>query len=116
MTRLLPAAAVVAFVGAAAAQEPPPAPSFKAGVELVRLDVRVTDADGRPVDDLRQDEVLVREQGEPRPVLLFQHVREPHRPYVEVAKGTVAGEVSTNQGAARGHLYVFVFDQEHISP
>ena len=28
---------------------------------------------------------------------------------------TVGGEVSTNQGAPRGHLYVLVFDQQHIT-
>src|SRR5262249_23993317 len=89
---------------------------FRAGVELVRLDVRVVDADGRPVRDLRQDEVEVIEQGERRPVVFFQHIEEPTQSYAEVASHTVAGEVSTNQGAARGHLYVLVFDQLHITP
>lgn len=93
-----------------------PAPSFAAGVELVRLDVRVTDAQGRTVRDLRQDEVEIVEDGEPRPVVFFQHIEEPTDSYEEVARRTVAGEVSTNQGAARGHLYVIVFDQLHIAP
>lgn len=91
-------------------------PSFAAGVELVRLDVRVTDAQGRAVRDLRQDEVAVVEDGEPRPVVFFQHIEEPIDSYAEVARRTAAGEVSTNQGAARGHLYVIVFDQQHIAP
>jgi VWFA-related protein len=95
---------------------PQPAPSFKAGVELARLDVRVTDADGRPVRDLRQDEIEVVEGGESRPVVLFQHMEEPAGSYAEVASHTIAGEVSTNHGAARGHVYVLVFDQQHITP
>src|SRR5262249_58331927 len=37
-------------------------------------------------------------------------------PPLEVARHTIAGEVSTNRGAARGHLYVIVFDQQHIAP
>jgi VWFA-related protein len=109
---------VSGLAAALVAQEPTaqPAPVFKAGVELVRLDVRVTDREGRPVRDLRQDEVEVVEEGEPRPVVFFQHIEEPAESYAEVASHTVAGEVSTNRGAARGHLYVLVFDQMHILP
>src|SRR5580765_4887181 len=91
-------------------------PVFRAGVELVRLDVRVTDADGRPIPDLRQAEVEVLEGGRQRPVVFFQHIEQTDEPYAEVARRTVASEVSTNQGAARGHLYVLVFDQLHIPP
>ncbi len=107
--------ASVALTVAIDAQEPP-APVFKAGVELVRLDVRVTDGNGQPIRDLRQDEVEVAERGAARPVVFFQHIQEPAESYAEVASRTVAGEVSTNRGAARGHLYVLVFDQVHISP
>lgn len=96
------------------AQDPPPA-TFKAGVELVRLDVRVTGADGRPVEDLRPDEITIIEDGKARPIVLFQHVDEPSDSYMEVASRTIAGEVSTNQGAPRGSLYVLVFDQHHIT-
>lgn len=104
---------------AAAAQEAAsgqPAASFRAGVELVRLDVGVTGPDGRPIRDLKRDEIHIVEDGQPRPVLFFQHVEATTDPYVEVAARTVASEVSTNQGAARGHLYVIVWDQEHIAP
>src|SRR5919201_3690610 len=91
-------------------------PTFKAGVELVRLDVRVIDEQGRPVRDLKPDEVEIVEGGEARPVVLFQHVEEPAESYADVTSRTVAGETSTNQGAARGHVYVLVFDQQHLSP
>jgi len=101
------------FATGIAAQEPP---TFKAGVELVRLDVRVVGADHRPVRDLGQDEVEILENGEPRPVVFFQHIEEPTESYADIASHTVAGEVSTNRGAARGHLYVVVFDQLHIAP
>jgi VWFA-related protein len=104
------------FGVAIAVQDQTPPPTFKAGVELVRLDIRVVDADGRPVRDVRQEEVEVVERGQRRPVVLFQHIEEPTEPYAELASHTVAGEVSTNQGAARGHLYVLVFDQLHIAP
>jgi VWFA-related protein len=112
-------AASLSLAGAAAAWAQPqltkPPPSFKAGVNLVRLDVRVTDGDGRPVRDIRQDELEVIQDGERRPIVFFRHVEEPTGSYADVVNQTVAGEVSTNQGAARGHLYVFVFDQPHIT-
>lgn len=97
---------------------PPPEtqPVFRSGVDLVLMDMRVVDASGRPVKDLRAEEVRILEQGEARPVLFFQHVDEPDAPYVEVARRTIASEVSTNRGAPRGHLYVLVFDQQHITP
>jgi VWFA-related protein len=100
----------------AAPQEPAAQLTFRAGVELVRLDVRVTGRDGSPIKDLRREEVEVIEDGRARPVLLFQHIEEPTGSYFEVARRTIAGEVSTNRGAPRGHLYVLVFDQHHITP
>ena len=108
---VLAAAAVPA--GAAAPQEPP---RFTAGVELARLDVEVTDAQGRPIRDLRASEVEIVEDGARRPVALLQHVRTPAGSHADAARRTVGGDVSTNQGAPRGRLYVFVFDQSHITP
>jgi VWFA-related protein len=89
---------------------------FTAGVEVVRLDVTATDENGRPVRDLSRNDIEVVEEGETRPIVFFQHIAEPRESYADNARHTVAGEVSTNQGAARGHLYVFVFDQQHIAP
>ncbi len=93
----------------------PARPVFRSGADLVRLDVRVFDANGRPIRDLRADEIELTEDGRSRPILLFQHIEEPSGPIAEVARRTIAGEVSTNQGAPRGHLYVLVFDQHHIA-
>lgn len=107
------ASALALHLHAQSAQAPP---TFKAGVELVRLDIQVTDGDGQPVRDLKQDEVEVLESGKPRPVIFFQHVEEPRETFDEAARQTVVGDVSTNQGAPRGHLYVLVFDQTHILP
>jgi VWFA-related protein len=102
-----------------AAQAPPPGqalPVFKTGTELVRLDVRVVDADGRAVSDIAAAEVEVFEGDQRRPVLLFQRVIQPVGTYAEVAQRTIASEVSTNQGAPRGNVYVLVFDVLHITP
>ena len=51
---------VVALAAPPAAQEQaPPRAVFRSGVELVRLDVRVTGPDGTPVADLRPDEIVI---------------------------------------------------------
>jgi len=99
-------------VGARQQTQAPPV--FRSGADLVRLDIRVTDAAGVPIRDLRADEVQVEEGGEARPILFFQHVQEPLGTYTDVARRTIASEVSTNQGAPRGHVYILVFDQLHI--
>lgn len=114
----LPALLVLALAAVPAGQAPreqvPPRAVFRAGVELVRLDVRVMGSDGTPIPDLRPEEVVVTEGGVERPVVLFQRVAVPAGTYQEVARRTVGAEISTNQGAPRGSLYVLVFDQNHI--
>lgn len=102
--------------GALEAQTPTQRPIFTSSVDLARLDVIVTDKNGTPIPDLTADEVQVIEGGTPRPVMLLQHIAEAGRTYAESALRTVAAEVSTNQGAPRGQLYVLLFDQEHMSP
>src|SRR6188472_414755 len=104
---------VVALSVAASAQQNGK-PVFRAGTTLVRLDVRVVDRDGKPITDLRQDEVQVVDGGASRPVVLFQRVSGAAGSYLEAAQRTIASEISTNQGAPQGQLYVLVFDQDHI--
>jgi VWFA-related protein len=91
-------------------------PVFRAGVELVRLDVRVVDTDGRPIPDVRREEIEVLENGKPRPIVLFQRVHEEAPGTRQTIARAVTRDISTNQGAPRGHLYVLVFDQQHITP
>lgn len=90
--------------------------TFKSGVDLVNVDVRVTDAAGRPITDLRQDEIQILEDGRALPVVLFQRIAEPSASYVDAAMRAVTAEVSSNDAFPRGHLYVLIFDQQHITP
>jgi hypothetical protein len=90
-------------------------PTFKSGVDLVRFDVRIVDDAGRPVTDIRPEELEIREDGRLLPVVLFQRVTEPADTYVEEAVRAVTAQVSSNEAFPRGHLYVLVFDQEHIT-
>lgn len=96
--------------------QPTPQPVFRSGVDLVRFDVRVTDRTGKPIADLRPEELEIVENGQTLPLLLFQHVAEPSATYAQAALRSVSAEVSSNQGSPRGHLYLLVFDQAHIAP
>jgi VWFA-related protein len=117
--RLRLLAAVLLVTSPALAQSAAPGgqpPVFRSGVDLVRVDVRVTDDEGRPIAGLRPDELRIKEEGAERPILLFQHVEAPRGTYAEAAERTIAAQVSTNQGSPRGHVYVLVFDESHIRP
>ncbi|HET7619228.1 MAG TPA: VWA domain-containing protein [Vicinamibacterales bacterium] len=99
-----------------AQSQPPQAPVFRSGVDLVRFDLSVVDQTGRPITDLKPDEIRIVEDGRALPILLFQHVDEPAGTYRDEAIRAVSAEVTSNQGMPRGHLYVLVFDQHHIAP
>ncbi len=107
---------LAALASAVSLQTAPPQPVFRSGTELVRFDVRVTDSAGRPIQDLRPDELQIVEDGARRPILLFQHFDEPATEYAEAALRAVSAEVSSNRGSPRGHLYLLIFDQRHIAP
>jgi VWFA-related protein len=92
------------------------AQTFKSGVDLVRFDVRVVTDDGRPITDLRPEEIEIYENGKLLPVVLFQRVTEPAESYADAAIRAVTAEVSSNEAFPRGHLYILIFDQEHITP
>ena len=102
-------AALLLAAALAAGQEPPPAPVFGTGVDVVAVDVSVLDAHGRPVTGLRPDEFQVTLDGQPRPLLSaeFQHLgslgdeREAPRPT----------HYSTNEGVPQGRLVVLAVDQ-----
>lgn len=92
------------------------AQTFKSGVDLIRFDVRVVDEHGRPITDLRAEEIVIEEQGRPLPVSLFQRVTEPAESYVDAALRAVTAQVSSNEAFPRGHQYILIFDQQHITP
>ena len=109
---VLVAGLLLAGAGALSAQ----APTFRSGVDLVRFDVRVVDEAGRPITDLRREELEVVEDGQVLPLVLFQRVTEPAESYVDAALRAVSAEVSSNEAFPRGHLYILIFDQQHITP
>jgi len=69
------------------------------------MDVRVIDASGRPIVDLRPRLEII-DSGESLSIVLFQRVTEPADSYVEAASRAVSAEVSSERRvSARASLY-----------
>jgi VWFA-related protein len=107
------ALAMTAALVVVSAQQPA---VFRSGADLVRFDLSITDGNGHPLTDVRPDEIEIVEDGQPRPIVLFQRVQEPAGFYADAAIRAESAEVTNNEAAPRGHLYVLVFDQPHITP
>src|SRR6188768_4131410 len=86
-----------------AQQAPPPpqrapplqqqAPVFRAGVEIVALDVTVVDRDGKPVTGLKPEDFVVTLSGQLRPVRTFDYATFGAAPPSEAAAAAPAREV-----------------------
>jgi VWFA-related protein len=70
----------------AQAADGPETPTFKAGVDFVRVDVIVTDKNGHPVVDLKPEDFVVTEDGKPQTVSSFKLVRVEDTAYTTPAR------------------------------
>jgi VWFA-related protein len=98
-----------------AVTEAEPAPRFPSGVDLVTVDVVVTDKKGVPVPNLPREAFTVQEDGAPQAISSFEAVKVPP------AASAVTPErprVSTNAVpvARTGRSFVIVFDDVHLAP
>lgn len=113
------AKASAATAGAApGTQTDQPAATFKAGVELVTVDVSVSDKNGQPVRDLLAHDFTVKVDGKLRRVVSAQHVQFD----AEAARRAAAqhaGEESfftSNIGPPEGRMIILAVDQSNIRP
>jgi VWFA-related protein len=101
----------------AAPQQPP---TFQASAQLVQVDVRVFDRDGRFVDDLTVEDFEVFDLGTSQPVRAVFYVGAPagaapgSAPLV-TSRGP-SGVSSGPVAAAAKQTWIFVFDLNHITP
>jgi VWFA-related protein len=98
-----------------AAQEPPAQlEPFRTEVNYIRLDMYPT-ADGKPVMDLRQDEVEVLDEGAPQTIDRFEHVlvRGARSQEVRREPSTLA-EMREAMQDVRARLFVLFLDTEHV--
>lgn len=98
---------------AAAAQSAAPQTTFRAGVDLVQVDVSVLDKNRRPVRGLTISDFTLLDEGKPRPIVAFSAVDLPERADVTLAPWTrdVPADVSTNSLPEEGRLVVILMDR-----
>jgi VWFA-related protein len=92
---------VLALQAGSHGQTPAPTasqPTFRAGTTVVEVSAIVT-RDGRPVSDLRPDEITVLDNGVPQPLVAFEFV-----------------DLDPVQGPAQRRDFVIVIDTLHIDP
>ena len=91
----------------------PQAPTLRASVDQVVVDVVVTDADGKVVGGLTAADFELRDRGTPQAVATFSEVSLPLTIRGAGAPLAAPGDIRSNtQGA--GRLYVLVLDDFHI--
>ncbi len=107
----------IALGGEGQTQEPP-VPVFAAAIDLVQLDVVVSDAKGEPVRDLRREDFEILEDEVPQPISHFA-VGTASRPAARFLPGGTAASSGSPPGsppaaAAAGRTIVLVFDDLHL--
>src|SRR5579864_8841674 len=93
------------------------APVFRAGVDLVQVDVVVTAKNHQPISDLTAADFTLTEAGQPQQIETFQHVSIPlARRTIELNRPPQSSpDVATNAPASENsRLFVMLVDDEHI--
>src|SRR5829696_3241919 len=93
------------------------APTFKARIDLVQVDVVVVDAAGNPVRGLTASDFTILDRGKPQSVASFDevsHLRPSAAARESAVVPRVAMDVSTNRSAQADRLIVIVIDDLHI--
>lgn len=96
---------------------PPQQPTFRAGVNFVRVDVMVHDGKGQPVSDLAQADFEVLEDGKPQAIEQFRLIRidgnpRPGDPPPRELRNRIDEEIEISRDDVR--LFVFFLDDYHV--
>jgi len=114
---LLPALGLVAVATTALVAAPDAGQRrFFAGVELVTADFIALDQDGRPITDLRQDEVAVKVDGRSRVVRSLQYVSVARPPAAGTPATPLPPPYGSNSPDDAGRSFVMVIDDESFRP
>jgi VWFA-related protein len=116
---LLTVTVMFSLAGAGRGQAPPQQPVFRAGIELVTVDVTALDGNGRQVTDLTAADFEVAIDGDRRQVTSAEYVRsvDPLRVIGAPHKVVVPDETywsSNSKGAPSGRLVMILVDQGNI--
>jgi VWFA-related protein len=109
-------AAAVLSTGLAGQEAQQPPPPFKSGVQVVEVDVRVFDKDGRFVTDLARHDFELLEDGAPQRIEALYRVGAPVRSdTLNPEARTPSPELRTPSPVAP-QTWVFFFDLNHLTP
>ena len=93
-------------------------PTFKVSVNVVDVDVTVTDAQGNFVTGLTADDFQLFEDGKPQQVQTFSYIElpvvKPQR--FQFLGRPVAADVRSNRDITSGRVYIFVLDDLNVAP
>jgi VWFA-related protein len=103
----------------AASPSPAPAaedtPTFPTQVELVTVDLVVTDKKGVPIPDLKASDFTIKEDGDPQAIVSFESVQLPATASA-TPKAPPRVATNTEPEARTGRTFVIVFDTIHLAP
>ena len=91
-------------------------PVFRSGVQIVEIDARVFDANGRFVGDLTRGDFEILEDGKPQPIASFYLVREIGTSSPEAALSSSSGAASAPSLPQTRQTWIFFFDLNHLTP
>lgn len=114
MQRVITGAAILALAQLTTAQSPVPQRPpdvFRAGVELVEVDVIVTDRQGRPVRGLTRDDFDILEDGKRVEMASFQPIELPEgpRPAATSSPAVSGSAIADNLKSREGSIYLILF-------
>ncbi len=95
-----------------AAQDSPPQ-RFRAGVDLITIDVAAVDAKGRPVEDLKPGDFVVKVDGKQRPTASAELIKVDRG---KPAPARPSELISTNDAPQNARRIVVAIDQTLITP
>ena len=98
-------AAVMALGSGTLAQQDP---TFRANTQLVQLDVRVIDRDGRFLTGLSREDFELLEDGQPQRLALFSFVNVPGRSQAD--RAVASASATKPDEAVEGRTYVMLLD------
>jgi VWFA-related protein len=116
MALLLSPALVARTPAQPPAEQPVAGPTFRTGVDLIRLDVTVVQKDGTPIEDLTVEDFEVKVDGKVRPVVTSRFL-SLQRPPLENAAGTSLSstrDFTSNDTGMEGRLFVLAIDHESL--
>jgi VWFA-related protein len=97
-------------------QPPPPQqPTFRTGINFVRVDVIVSDKAGNPVADLKQTDFEVLEDGKPQSIETFRLVKVDSTAPVETTRDIrTRSDEETAAADDNARIFVFFLDDYHV--